>query len=143
MEKFLWHGTPKRMKGETLLPRKAIDKCPENSQLGVYATESRDVAIAVALRKCDGVSKGNVKLDGDPPYGIMFIGWPSQEHIYLYKLSFESFVEVGSGQWISYEPVIPLSEEKISVDNSIHLIRKATKEEEKIFYIEFFGLLGH
>ncbi len=140
--KYLWHGSPKKIEGDMLLPRKGRDirNVPENVQVGVYASDNKDIAIAMALVKCVGMVRGGLYYDKTPIQGIAYEGWPAQEQIYVYKLSSNTFRQSGGErQWVSSEPVTYVNIEEIPVKDVIHLLRKPTYEE-KINYERQFGV---
>ena len=49
----LWHGSPRKLIGEFLLPYKAADVSgrPENCHEGIYALEKREFAIVMSILK--------------------------------------------------------------------------------------------
>jgi hypothetical protein len=134
--KYLFHGSVRKIKGDFLLPKQAkdLEKETENLHHAVYATDIKEVAIAMAIISCRGVkfsSLGFTKV----PYGIIYDGWPEQEYIYLYTLENKNFKqEGGSGhQWYSTEPVKTFKVEKLKVNDYIYLVREATKRERDKF----------
>ncbi|MFH1840339.1 MAG: hypothetical protein ABH849_04280 [Nanoarchaeota archaeon] len=134
--KLLYHGSPSKIKGEKLLPKKARDlgNRKENIQTGVYATDIKGVAIARALISSKGVKKSSLlKYTPNKPIAAIYEGWPEQSFIYLYTLPFENFKKTGKikSQWIAHKPIKPLKIEKLEVSKYLHLIRKASKKEIK------------
>lgn len=133
----LYHGSAKEIEGEELLPRQAHDlsEVPENLYCAVYATDIRDIAIARAIIRCKGVHSSTLMFKWRP-CGLIYNGWPEQEHIYLYTLPSDTFKQEGGdgAQWHSLKPVKPSKIERISVLDNIHLIRKATDEEIRRFF---------
>jgi len=138
--KILYHGGPWELEGEVLVPKQA--KCfegkPENSYNAVYATDIKELALAMAIIGCkgNGVTLSVLSLTTrKPPYGIIYEGWPKQEEIYLYTLESHRFHKAGSSgrQWISFKPVKPSKIERLAVKDHIHLIRKATYQEKEKF----------
>lgn len=118
--------------GDKLLPRQAedLEKKPENLHKAVYATNVKEIAIAMAIISCKGVYGTGLKFK-KKPFGIIYDGWPKQKFIYLYILPVNTFQKSGEGgrQWASFEPVKPLKVEKLSVKDNLDLVRKASKVE--------------
>jgi hypothetical protein len=140
--KYLYRGSVREIKGNKLLPKQASDlgERPENLRCAVYATNIKDIAIAMALISCKGVNCSSLYFKRRP-FGVIYEGWPKQKYIYLYMLPSKTFKqEGGSGnQWYSIEPVKPSKVEKLKVSDYISLVRKSTdKEREK-----FFGKYKH
>lgn len=132
--KKLYHGSVREIEGEYFRPKQPqdLEKNPDNLHIGVYATSEREVAIAMAIISCKGVNWASLSFKRKP-YGIIYEGWPNQEFIYLYSLPSKSFRVSGGGgkQYISAEPVKPLSVEKLVVQDYLYLVRKGTEEEIK------------
>jgi len=132
-KEFLWHGSPAKIDGP-LEPRQAkdISERPEGNQKAVYATEDKDLAIAMTLGEKGSdhgmiVSVDNrlVSFDGKLRTG---------EKSYLYKLPIDTFENTGepseNPEWISYEPVMPIAIEEINTDDYIPThTREATEED--------------
>jgi hypothetical protein len=135
--KYLYHGTTKKILGKNLLPRKAKDlsKNPKNMHKAVYATNKKDIAIAMALISCKGVNYSSLSFN-HKPYGAIYIGWPNQKYIYLYILPSKTFKKMGGNgrQYASYKPVKPIAIKTLRVKNYINLIRKTTKKEKTAFF---------
>ncbi|MGD9276795.1 MAG: hypothetical protein PVJ67_06510 [Candidatus Pacearchaeota archaeon] len=133
MTKYLWHGSPRKLK--ELIPRQAtgLNK-KEDRQIGVYATDKRDRAIAMTLINLKGV-RGGTRLifPRGKVKGIVFEGWPTQEYFYLYTLPKEGFSKIDNWQWISKKKIIPLKIEKLKTKDYIPMIRKGTKKEKEEF----------
>lgn len=126
---YLYHGSPNHIQGK-VEPRqgKDISKKPEKNLFGIYATDNIEIAIAKALLSCEGV-KGLTSLDSErkePPYGVVFSGWPRAECVYIYKLPIATFRQVSENSWVSSVPVIPIEVREKKVRGCIHLVRKAT-----------------
>lgn len=137
----LYHGSPSlELEDGMLRPSQAKDVFgrPENTKNGVYASSIRDLSIAASLIKLDGVKSSSLRARNDPPYAIIYDGWPNtgQEYMALYTLSSETFEEAGWGgtQWVSEEPVRPIEIEILPVSEYMHLIREATEEEKNEFF---------
>jgi len=60
--KVLFHGSPNKLKGNTLNPSKGNDseERPENNQFGVYASDRRDLAIVMGIFGCKDVIGGSI-----------------------------------------------------------------------------------
>ncbi|MBU3940892.1 MAG: hypothetical protein KKH88_03135 [Nanoarchaeota archaeon] len=132
--KLLYHGSPSKIKGEKLLPKKARDlgNRKENIQTGVYATDIKEIAITMALISCKGVKKSSLlKYVPDKPLAIIYEGWPEKSFIYLYTLHSENFKKTGKikSQWITDKPIKPLKIERLKVSKYLSLIRKTSKKE--------------
>lgn len=54
---FLYHGSVNKLEGKVLIPRIGVDflNRPDNLIKAVYATEEKDIAIAMVLLKSTGV----------------------------------------------------------------------------------------
>ena len=136
----LYHGSVREIEGNKLLPKRAQDlgERPENLHVAVYATNIKEIAIAMAIISCKGVNSSSLEFKRKP-FGIIYQGWPKQEYIYLYTLPSRTFEqEGGSGtQWYSLKSVKPSKLEKLSVKEHIHLVRKATDKERKNFFKKY------
>jgi len=134
--KILYHGSPNKLIGNNLMPSKGEDyeDRPENNQTGVYATEVKEIAIAMAIISSKGVIGAGLDdyKPGKSP-GIIYIGRPKQKYVYLYTLSPEGFKQTPSikKQWISKKPVKPIKIERLNVKDYKHLIRYPEEEEVK------------
>ncbi len=132
--KYLYHGSPKKIIGDELIPHQAhdLEKRPENLHKAVYATSEKELAIAMAIISAEGVIYSSLSF-GDFPPGVIYQGWPEQEIVYLYTLPVESFEPCGpqSKQWISYQPVKPIKIEELLLEDYLHLVRKASADEAK------------
>lgn len=139
--RYLWHGSSKEIENDKLLPREARDLGgnPENLFRAVYATDKKELAIAMAIIKCEGVKCSSLNFSGNPPYGIIYEGMPKQEHACLFKLPSKTFQEAGhkGRQWASLEAVEPLGTEEIVVKNHMHLVREATEKEKEEFFKKY------
>ncbi len=136
--KYVYHGSARKLKGDMVIPRKAPDlgKNPDNILKGVYASDLKKEAIAMGVSRCKGVGdfscgvyrKKSTKVDT-----IIYSGWPKQKYFYLYTLPSKTFTNKpkGSSQWVSLRRVLPKKVEKLRVEDHIHLLRKATKQEKK------------
>jgi len=141
--KFLYHGSPNKLIGKNLMPSKGDDSKdrPENNQLGVYATNVKEIAIAMAIvssRGIIGAGLDDYKIGKAP--GIIHIGKPKQKYIYLYTLSSKGFKPTPSikGQWISKKFVKPIKIEKINIEDYEHLIRYSKKDEREKWKEKYF-----
>ena len=132
----LWHGSPRKLIGEFLLPYKAADVSgrPENCHEGIYALEKREFAIVMSILKSKGIEIGStLDFSKDVPEGIVIGGWPKQETVYLYRLSAKTFQKIDSNQWVSRTRVKPYEIIEIKVKDFVHLVRPATDEERANF----------
>ncbi len=134
---YLYHGTSVPIEGELIMPRKGKDakNRPENMHTAVYATDSKDIAIAMAILRCKGVKMSSIRFTQNPPATI-YDGWPEQEEIYLYTISPSKFQQTSmKKQWISLFPTKPLKVERIRVADFLHLVRRAS-EDERIKWLQ-------
>ena len=132
----LWHGSPRKLIGEFILPHKAADITgqPENCHEGVYALEKREFAIVMGIISSKGVEIGStLDFSKDVPEGIIMGGWPKQETVYLYRLPAQTFQKVDGNQWVSHTKVKPCETIEINTADFMHLIRPATDEERARF----------
>jgi len=131
---ILYHGSIRKIKGDKFLPKKPhdLEKNSENLNKGVYATNIKEIAIAMAIISCKGVNWASLSFRRKP-YGIIYEGKPNQKYIYLYSLPSKTFRGSGGNgkQYVSAKPVRPLKLEKLLVKDYIYLVRKGTKEEIK------------
>ena len=128
----LYHGSP--IKKEVLIPRKAngISKKADR-QVGVYASNKKDRAIAMALIHLKGIygpSRLNFPKGG--VIGTVYYGWPKQKYLYLYTIDSKNFKKIDSWQWITHKELKPIKIEKLKVKDFIYMIRKGTEKERKI-----------
>ncbi len=132
---YLYHGSINLLQGEHLIPRKAKDirDIKANTQIGIYATDVRNSAIAMAILHSPGVNGSRLlKSYGDEPCAIIFEGWPDEKlEIFLYKLPKDTFKPTPpiEHQFISYVPVKPIEVEQLRVKDYLHLIRRPTYAE--------------
>ena len=140
--KKLYHGSIREIKGDYFRPKQPqdLEKNPDNLHMVVYATSKKEVAIAMAIISCKGVNWASLSFKRKP-YGIIYEGWPKQEFIFLYTLPSKSFRMSGGGgkQYVSADPVKPLSVEKLAVQDYLYLVRKGTEKEIKK-KLEQYGL---
>ena len=139
-KRLLFHGSPNKICGIYLLPSKAKDlgEKTENIHRGVYATDERDMAMAMALLKCRGVCAASLSFKKGAN-GVIYVGWPEQEYIYLYTLPMQRFRKTPplKHQFISFAPVRPLKEEKLRVAACIHVVRKANRKEMQRWFLRY------
>ena len=136
MPKVLYHGSSKKLVGDTLNPSQGddSDERPENKLFGVYATDRKDFAITMAIITCKGVTGGSIEgFTKDTIDAKIYGKFPKQKYVSLYTLPTKTFKPTKSikHQFISDAPVKPIKTEKILVSDYLHLIKKATKEETK------------
>jgi len=134
----LYHGSSKKLIGKKLIPKKPIDidNKPSNLARGVYATDLRDAAIAMAIISCNGVRGASLGMGRNIKIpGVIYHGFPKQNYIYLYTLDSKGFKSIGGGmhQFILEKSVKPIKTEKLKVKNYLYLVRKANKKEIKKF----------
>lgn len=135
--KFLFHGSPKKIKGGFLVPRQPrdLENRKENLKRGIYASDMKDRAISMALISGRGVICSALDFTKRKK-AIVYEGWPKQKYVYLYILPSENFSKSNknSSQWVSSKKVKPIKIKKLKVKDYIYLIRKATqKEVEKLY----------
>lgn len=135
--KFLFHGSPKKIKGGFLVPRQPhdLENCKENLKKGVYASNLKGKAISMAIISSKGVRSSSLNFKKRKK-AIVYEGWPKQKYFYLYILPSENFSKsnISSSQWVSSKKVKPIKTKKLKVKDYLHLIRKATqKEVEKVY----------
>jgi len=130
--KYLYHGSIRKITGEKLIPKKAedLEKDPKSMHRAVYATDVKNIAIAMSIISCKGVYGADLKFK-KKPYGIIYDGWPKQKYIYLYTLDAKDFEQMGGDgkQWASFNAVKPIKTERLIVEDYLNLVRKATKTE--------------
>lgn len=135
--RFLFHGSVRKIKGDKLLPRKPedLENNPENLHRAVYATNTKSIAVAMAIISCKGVNYAGLKFH-KKPFGIIYKGWPKQKFVYLYTLSSKTFIqEGGSGnQWYSTKSVEPTKVERLKIADYLSLVRKSTLAEKRKFF---------
>jgi hypothetical protein len=141
--KFLYHGSARKIIGDRLIPHEAEDlgKRVENMHKAVYATNNKEIAIAMAIISAKGVHYSS--LTNNRPYGRIYKGVPEQDEVYLYYLNSKDFQQQRGnrlGQWISEKPVKPVKVEKIKIKDYLKLVRDAT-ETEKQRWIKKYGKL--
>lgn len=123
----LYHGSSHRIEGP-LEPTTPRDRAGtrENLVTGVYATEHRDVAIAVVLCKAvhglASVSLGNLQ-PNEPPGQLWWGAVRPIEVVYLYTVSSAGFTYSG-GQWVCTSTVHPVACEELSARDHLHLVRR-------------------
>jgi len=140
MKGELFHGSTREIKGDKLLPKQAddLEENPENLHKAVYATDIKEMAIAMAIISCKGVNYSSLDFK-KKPFGIIYEGWPEQKYIYLYYLPSETFKQEGGfgHQYYSSKPVKPSKVEKLRVEDYISLVRESTDLERKKFFEKY------
>ncbi len=130
--KYLWHGN--LIKKNKLISKQAFSiKNKEERQIGIYATNIKDRSIVMAILHQKGVRGSRLNFPKGKVIGTIFNGWPKQKYFYLYKLSSKTFEQIDNWQWISKESIKPLKVERLKTSDYVHLIRKATPREKKIW----------
>lgn len=142
--KYLYHGSPNKLKGNTLNPSQGddSDERPENKLFGVYASDRKDFAIAMAIMTCKDVLGGSIDgFKGGKIIARIYGKFPKQKYVYLYTVPSKTFrpTKTIEHQFISKVPVKPIKTEKIVVSDYLHLLKKATKEETKK-WIKKYGI---
>jgi hypothetical protein len=136
---FLYHGSVRIVRGK-FTPRvaKDLDDNPDNIHKAVYATDIKEVAISMAIISCKGVGSSNLNFK-KAPYGKIIDGEPKQKYIYLYIFPANKFKQLGGDgrQWACFDPIKPLSVEKLAVSDYMHLIKRATPAEVKRWYKKY------
>lgn len=131
----LYHASSKNLIGEKLIPKQAddLEKRKENLFNGVYATDIKEVAIAMGIISSKGVISGS--LQNKKPYGTIYEGKPEQEFIYLYYLPKNQFklTPPNKHQFVSEKPVKPIKIKKLKIEDYLVLIKYANPEETKNF----------
>jgi len=136
VSRYLWHGSAKRIRSRFLLAYRPGDRSSEdNSLLGVYATDRKDIALGMAL-----AGSPHTRSFGDyerRPFQIVFVrGSPRLRYVYVYNVASRGFVErpPGSHQWVAANAVRILSREKHSVASLSRYWRRGTRVERKWFW---------
>jgi hypothetical protein len=132
---FLYHGSPRKLNGGRLIPTLAEDlaKNPENMKRGVYATDKKEIAIAMAIISTKGVIGAGLDNFGRGRYGKIYLGKPKQKYISLHYLPIKTFKKSKGvrNQFFSEGAVEPVKTEKLLVEDYIGLVKYATKREIK------------
>ena len=133
---ILYHGSLHKLRGKSLNPSKPedVEENKDNLIKGVYATDKKEVAIAMAIitDRCSATLHLKPKKGY---YSTVYEGWPTRKIIYLYYLPKNKFFESprGSHQFVSKNSVKVIKTETIKVKNYIHLLKKANKKEKAIW----------
>lgn len=132
--KVLFHGSPNKLIGDKLNPSQGDDseERPENNQLGVYATDRKDLAIVMGILGCKDVMGGSIDEYKEGKLNARIYGeFPKQKYLYIYHLPIETFkqTKIDKHQFVSLVAVKPIKLEKLKIKGFTNLIRKATKEE--------------
>lgn len=136
MKKYLYHGSPNKLNGETLNPSQGSDseERPENNKLAVYATDRKDLAIVMGILGCKEVIGGSIeKYEEDKLNAKIYGDFPKQESIYIYELDPNTFIQtkIDKHQYYSEQPVKPLKIEKIRISDYKHLLKQGTEKEKE------------
>ncbi len=126
--KYLYHGSSKKI--PVLEPRAPPFKdLPINSVKAVYATHSKDLALAMGAMRTAKVSAfGNRKTFQQN----VVAGWPDEKaFVYLHYLDSKHFKHNYGGEWISTKKAKPVKIKKFKVADLKHLWRKSNKKELK------------
>lgn len=132
---YLYHGSPKKLIGETLNPSQGedLDERPDNQIFAVFASDLKEFAIAMAIISCNDLSGGSI-VKYTKPLGVIYGGnLPKQKYVYLHTLPKEKFKKSPNikHQFVSSKPIKPIKTEKIEINKYLDVIRLASKEETK------------
>ena len=107
----------------------------EKIKKGVYATDIKNNAIAMAIISSKGVISGSLNFKKNKK-AIIYEGWPRQKYVYLYGFLSKGFIKDSkkSSEWISQNKVKIINLKKLKIKNYLNLVRKATDEEIKRFF---------
>ena len=131
----VYHGSSVLFNGP-VQPRQAVDLSgrPTGNLNAVYASKDLDFVISMGM-----VEKGSSTFaaHGEDPYQLVLVEGNIRygQEVYVYVLPEELFVNTGmpdlSPEWVSKypEPVHPIKILKFKVDDHLHLIRHANKED--------------
>lgn len=127
---ILYHGSSRKLIGEKLIPKQPHDVNNNYYNLikGVYATDVKNAAIAMAIISSKGIIGSSLNINNKIP-GTIYEGYPQQEFIYLYSINSENFRESGKHQFVSKNPVKPLKMEKLKIEDYLFLTRNANENE--------------
>lgn len=130
----LFHGSSNELSGDFLNPSQGKDVAerPENNYFAVYATDRKDLAIAMAIIGCSDTIGGSIDEYVDGKLNAKIYGdFPSQEYIFLHYLPIKSFkqTKIDEHQFYSLKVVKPLKTEKIRVKDYYHLFVVASEQE--------------
>ena len=122
--KILYHGSDKKI--PILKPRQPTDTKKENSVKAIYATDSKNMALGMALTNQEGSESFATK----KPFKINFVkGEPKMKFVYLHILSKKDFKKNAPGQYLSTKSVKPLKIVRYPVHALRNLWRKSNKRE--------------
>lgn len=134
--RILYHGSSTAITGKELIPKQSNDlgQNPENLIKGVYATDIKDLAIAMAIISSKGVNWSSLsfsKYEKGKSKSIIYKGYPLQKEIYLYHLPSTNFIQSKriKHQFVSKNKVKPIKFEKLNIKDYKHLFKKATEKE--------------
>ncbi len=132
--KYLYHGSKLKLIGNKLIPRKAKDLSDfkVNNQKAVYATDRKQIAIAMALVNERHIRAG-MDFEAKKVQVTIWKGMPRKKYFYLYTLPIKTFIEKpgGSHQWLSSISVKPIKIERLKTKDFKKLIRKPAYKEKK------------
>ena len=108
--KYLYHGSPRKIRGDFFIPRAPpeIDpNNPENNQKAVYATSFKEQAIGMSICRGKGVtdaSMGTGKKNGKfyIDYGSLYVG-SADENGYRPFLNKEDSKDPNIQKWSAYQ----------------------------------------
>lgn len=132
--RYIYHGSPKKIKGD-LIPKKATGLGNKKGKLvGVYATHKKDAAIIMAM--ISGKNNSSLRNAATKPRGIIY-GGSINKNVWLYVLPSSSFKKLDSWQWVSYKKVKPVKVEKIDIKKYMPRVRMASDKEKRDWYKKF------
>jgi hypothetical protein len=139
--KYVYHGGSKKLIGKRLIPKKARDlgKEPDNMLQGIYASDSRNEALAMGILSCKGVKEASCGIRNGRLKAILYSGEPKQDYFYVYTLKSETFENrpKNGHQWVSLTPVKPLKIERLLIKDYLHLIKMANEKDKKEWYAKY------
>ncbi|NWN90296.1 hypothetical protein HLV39_02130 [Marinobacter adhaerens] len=115
---YLYHGTRKKLK--LLNPTQGVGYGMADNECGVYAVSDRELAIpfAISYRPLGDGAVFSVETSKRPPRIVLKdtdVDW--NQVGYVYKVSFETFEQIDSKQWLSRVPVKPVEIEEIKPES--------------------------
>ncbi|MFC4257546.1 hypothetical protein ACFOZ5_00720 [Marinobacter lacisalsi] len=110
----LYHGFRQRM--DLLKPSQGVGYGKADDRYGIYAVSERALAIPFAIAYWPLAKNAAFSVDTTtlPPHILLKhtdVEW--DEMGYLYTVSSDSFEQVDTDQWVSRDPVVPVSVEEV------------------------------
>lgn len=135
---ILYHGSPNKLIGNTLIPKKSSDvnNNPENVKTAIYATDKKELAMTMGIICSKGVKGSSLdfnKPSKEPPFGTIYCGKPKSEIFYLHYLNAKDFKKSNglNHQYFSTKPIKPLKTEILMVKEYKDYIKYASPEEKE------------